>query len=310
MNCDQLASRMLLFSPALAAAWLGKNAPGCSGSGFGAGRLVIPAISGPPARPRHTHGPGPGRLAVEIAAPVADLPPLPGQGAADARAVPRARFCRALRRCRSAITSAEAARNRGLAISPSLVVKNRATPTSTPTSRPAAGSGTGSVSAMTMTYQRRPSRLSCSAVTVPRTLRCWRTFTDPAAWKVRPRPATTGSRAPARAVTVDEPHLIEPAVRLEPGIAGLRPPGPGTVEEHPEHGVQPAQGLLLGGERMPSLPVRVGPAYLLQLRRLHAVGRHADPHAWRLLRARVYSRSVSDSCIARPSWGRVGTRGT
>src|SRR5438093_72040 len=43
LNWYQPASRMLLFSPALAAAWFGRNPPGLSGSGFGPGRRVIPA---------------------------------------------------------------------------------------------------------------------------------------------------------------------------------------------------------------------------------------------------------------------------
>ena len=82
------------------------------------------------------------------------------------------------------MTCAEAARNRGLATtSPSLVVRNRATPRSTPTSRPAAGSGTGWVSAITMTYQRRCSRLQLQRLDRAAHRPVLRTLTVPTAWK-------------------------------------------------------------------------------------------------------------------------------
>ena len=81
---------------------------------------------------------------VEVAAPVPDLPPLFASWRRIRLRFPDPRRARSLRRCRPAITSAEAARNFGLAtISPSEVVRNRATPTSTPTARPVAGSGFG-----------------------------------------------------------------------------------------------------------------------------------------------------------------------
>jgi hypothetical protein len=44
VNCAQPASRIDRFSPALARALLARNDPGLSGSGLGAGRLVIPAV--------------------------------------------------------------------------------------------------------------------------------------------------------------------------------------------------------------------------------------------------------------------------
>src|SRR5262249_54128538 len=44
VNWAQPASRIDLFSPALARAWLARNLPGFSESGLGAGRLVIPAV--------------------------------------------------------------------------------------------------------------------------------------------------------------------------------------------------------------------------------------------------------------------------
>jgi hypothetical protein len=103
---------------------------------------------------------------------------------------------RALRRCRSAIRSCATSRNRGLATtSPTLVVKNRATPRSIPTDRPVDGSGTGSDSVTTITYQRRPSRLSCRALTRPTTGRCWPTFIRPTAFKLAcaQRPPSAGS---------------------------------------------------------------------------------------------------------------------
>lgn len=53
-----------------------------------------------------------------------------------------------------------------------------------PASRPVTGSGTGSLSLITMTYQRRCSRLSWSALTVPGTGRCWQTLTVPTAWNL------------------------------------------------------------------------------------------------------------------------------
>src|SRR5215211_7669734 len=117
---------------------------------------------------------GAGGLVVEVAPLVADLAPLLGEGPPQPPAVARAGPGACLAALRSAIRSLVASRNRGLAtISPSLVVRNRATPRSTPTDRPVGGSGTGSVSVTTITYQRRPSRFSCSVLTRPRTGRCW-----------------------------------------------------------------------------------------------------------------------------------------
>ena len=147
---------------------------------------------------------------------------------------PEPGFARALRRCRSAITSAEAARNRGLA--DDLAVAGGQEPGHahvhadlTPSSRERNRVGLGDdddvpAAPLALELQRR-HRPAYAAVLAH--------LHRPGSLKVRPRPATTGSRAPARAVTVDEPHLIEPAVRLEPGIAGLRPPGPGSGRRTP-----------------------------------------------------------------------------
>ncbi len=102
---------------------------------------------------------------------------------------------------------------------------------------------------------------------------------------VRPRAGT--GRLPLRAVPGDEQDLAEPLVRLEPGVARplslpclLR--GPGAVEERGEHGIESAEGLLLGSARVASLPVRVSLADLLELRGLHAVGDTDLPHPPRL----------------------------
>jgi hypothetical protein len=75
-----------------------------------------------------------------------------------------------------------------------------------------------------------------------------------------------------------EQDLTETLVGLEPRSAHL-PPGPplllgvpDTLEERLVDGVEAAEGLLLGGEGMAALPVRVGRADLLELDGLIAVG--------------------------------------
>jgi hypothetical protein len=109
----------------------------------------------------------------------------------------------------------------------------------------------------------------------------------------RPCPAVDRSWGPFCAIPGDESSLAEPAVGLEPWIASfslLRPRIKGG-----EHGVEPTQGLLLGGERVPPLALRIAPADLPQLRGLHPVA-NADPaHAPRLtalLQCRVVQVAV------------------
>ena len=96
------------------------------------------------------------------------------------------------------------------------------------------------------------------------------------------RPRAGAARLPFRAVPGDEQDLAEPLVRLEPRIARLvLPPrdlrGPDPVEVRGEHRAEPAQGLLLGGERVAALPVRVRPPDVLELGGLHAVGNADAP---------------------------------
>src|SRR5262249_39300204 len=72
----------------------------------------------------------------------------------------------------------------------------------------------------------------------------------------------------------------------------------------------PAQGLLLGGERVPPLTLRVGPAYLLQLRRLHAVGDADMAHRPRLtpflqrgvVQVAMVSQKLHRAALLRPRW--------
>ena len=147
------------------------------------------------------------------------------------------------------------------------------------------GSGSASTSVTTTTYQRRYSRLSCSVFTRPWTGRCWLTLSCPTAWKVGVRPAAAVGWLPLSAVPGDERHLVEPLVGLEPRlfpIARLPPCLLGrrdALEEGSEGGVEPAEGLLLGGEGVPSLPVRVSLADLPELGRLVAVADRDLAHA-------------------------------
>ena len=87
-----------------------------------------------------------------------------------------------------------------------------------------AGSGTGSVSVITMTYQRRCSRLSCSTLTVPRT--------GPVLADLDRADGLEGWRAPTRRSRTAVHFAPSPAtnktwlnrlVRLEPRIARLLP---------------------------------------------------------------------------------------
>jgi hypothetical protein len=91
------------------------------------------------------------------------------------------------------------------------------------------------------------------------------------------RPAAAVGWLPLSAVPGDKRHLVEPLVGLEPRVADLPLPVLGlrvdvvgltlgsslpflgrlrAPEEGSEGGVEPAEGLLLGGEGVPSLPVR------------------------------------------------------
>ena len=152
------------------------------------------------------------------------------------------------------------------------------------------------MSLMTMTYQRRYSRLSCRNLTVPRTGRCWRTLTEPTAWntaRAHP-PGSAGVRF--RAVPGDETDLAEPAVGLEPRITRLPLP-PRSGVEGGEHGAEPTQRLLLSGERVAPLPVRVGAAYLFQLGGLHVVA-NADPADAPRLPALLQRRVVQIAVIS------------
>ena len=151
VNWAQPASKIDLFNPALALARLGRNAPGWPGSGLGTGRLVIPAVfSFSSAITSHSVTSARAVLWWKSWRRLRTL----RHSLASARRIrfrlPDPGLARALRRSRSAIATADAAKNRGLAtISPSEVVRNRATPRSTPTARPAVGNGTDSVSATT-----------------------------------------------------------------------------------------------------------------------------------------------------------------
>ena len=82
-------------------------------------------------------------------------------------------MARSILRCSSLIVAWAPSRNRGLVmISPSEVTKNRATPTSMPAVRPVDGNGSASVSVITITNQRRCSRLTCNVLIRPTTCRC------------------------------------------------------------------------------------------------------------------------------------------
>src|SRR5215218_10966842 len=85
------------------------------------------------------------------------------------------------------------------------------------------------------------------------------------------RPAGALGRLPPGAVSGDEQDLVESLVGLEPGVASLLS-GPDTPKEGTEGRMQATEGLLLGGERVPTLPVRISRADLPELCRLIAVG--------------------------------------
>lgn len=86
-------------------------------------------------------------------------------------------------RARCAASRFAAARRpwRGLATcSPLEVVRKQAMPRSMPTTLPVLGSGSGwDCSAPRITYQRLPSRLTETVLTLPTTGRCWSTLTCP-----------------------------------------------------------------------------------------------------------------------------------
>jgi hypothetical protein len=89
------------------------------------------------------------------------------------------------------------------------------------------------------------------------------------------RPSVTAGRLPPGTVPGDKQHLVEPLTGLEAWVAD--PPRvphgvAGTSEVGGEGRVEAAEGLLLGGEGVAALPIRVGGADLLELRRLVAVG--------------------------------------
>jgi hypothetical protein len=100
------------------------------------------------------------------------------------------------------------------------------------------GAETGFQSVTTTTYQRRCSRFTCKVLTRPTTGRSCFTFTRPTAWKL-----AYAHRPLSAACHVDAEDRIEAA-----------------------------ESLLLGGERVAALSIRVGGADLLQLGRLVAVG--------------------------------------
>ena len=91
------------------------------------------------------------------------------------------------------------------------------------------------------------------------------------------RPPGVAGRLPPGAVPGHEQHLVEALIRLEPRIASP-PPLPLGVADTPEiggeHDVEAAENLLLGSERMATLPAGIRGADLLELRRLIAV---SDP---------------------------------
>src|SRR5260370_12879620 len=127
---------------------------------------------------------------------------------------------------------------------------------------------------------------------------------------VRPRPGV--ALLPLRAVPGHEQDLAESLVRLEPRVARGLLPGLTTVIERGEHGVEPAQSLLLGGERVPPLTVRVGCADLLELGGLDSAGDGLVPHPPCL--AAFHQRGVvqvavicqQPPCAALLGQGRVG----
>ena len=76
--------------------------------------------------------------------------------------------------------------------------------------------------------------------------------------------ATLG-RLPLGTVSGDEQDLVEPLVGLEPRVADLSCLGLGRLKEGARRSREATEGLLLGGERMPTLPLRVGRADLPEL---------------------------------------------
>src|SRR4029077_3052125 len=122
-NCAQPASRIDLLRPALAVATFGRNAPALSGSGFGAGRRVMPAtLSFSRAITSQVFTRARAALWWKSRRRFRTFRHSFASWRRIRLRFPDPRRARSLRRCRSALTSAEAARNFGLAtISPSEV---------------------------------------------------------------------------------------------------------------------------------------------------------------------------------------------
>ena len=97
--------------------------------------------------------------------------------------------------------------------------------------------------------------------------------------EARTCPAVGVSRLPLGTVPGHEEHLVEPLVGLEPRVADLVPPHHGAPEEGSEGCVEPAEGLLLGGEGVPSLPIGIGLPDLPELGGLVAVADRDHAHA-------------------------------
>jgi hypothetical protein len=221
-NCAQPASRTDLFNPALAAAPLGRNAPGFSGSGLGSGRLVIPAVF---------------KFSSAIASHwLTSLRAVlwwkslrrwrtSRHCRASARRsrlrFPAPGLVRALRRSRSTITSADAARK----MLPLELERLN-------------GAGNGPVLADLNGSDRLEPRLGPLPVAARLPLRA----------------------VPSDEHDLAEPLVrLEPrAARFFPSRRRLR--GPEPVKERSEYRAEPTEGLLLCCERVQPLAVRVGAA--------------------------------------------------
>ena len=171
-------------------------------------------------------------------------------------------------------------------ILPSEVTRNRATPTSMPTARPAGGSAMGSISVTTTTNQRRFLASQLESLDPAFSLAVLSHLESTDHLKAGVRPPTVDGRFPLGAVPDDEEHLVVSPIRLEPrvadphfGVIALLPRQapplllgfPDSPAEGSKDCVEPSEGLLLGGERVPALARWVVHADVPELSRLIGV---------------------------------------
>jgi hypothetical protein len=242
VNWCQAASRMLLFSPALAAAWFGQVCARILRVGLGRGpsghsryvqvfqRDHIALVD------QHPRG-----LVVKVPAPVTDLAPLLGQRATDALPVAGSWLGQGLAPFQ--VRDHVSRRGEEPRVAHDLAVAGRQEAGNSHVNADLAarrgqrhGLGFGDhddvPAAVFLLELERLDRTSYLAVLAD--------LDRADSLKCGARPAAAVCRDPLGPIAVDEPDLLEPGVRLEPGIAGLLVPVPNSLEERGECIAEPA----------------------------------------------------------------------